>query len=114
MRLVLILLLSSALTGCTAMLVGGGSAGGYEAAKGERTASEVADDSAITTRIRGKHSADPLVSVFDVRVRTYEGTVTLWGTVGSIRARDRAVALARETDGVRAVNNQIIIEDQSE
>jgi len=114
MRLVLILLLSSALTGCTAMLVGGGSAGGYEAAKAERTASQVADDSAITTRIRGKHAADPLVSEFDVRVKTYEGTVTLWGTVGSIRARDRAEWLASETDGVRAVNNQIIIEDQSE
>ena len=92
MRLVLILLLSSALTGCTAMLVGGGSAGSYEAAKAERTASEAADDSAITTRIRGKHAADPLVSQFDVRVKTYEGTVTLWGTVSLANATARSRA----------------------
>ena len=54
-----------------------------------------------------------LVSVFNIGVRTYEGTVTLSGTVGSILARDRAVSLARETDGVVTVNDQILIEDRS-
>ena len=114
MRLILILLVSVACTGCTAMMVGGGASGGYEAPQDERTAGDVGADSAITSKILAKHAADPVVSVFDVRVRTYERTVTLYGTVGSIRARDRAVWLARETDGVKAVNNQILIEDRSE
>jgi hyperosmotically inducible protein len=114
MRLILILLVSLALTGCTAMMVGGGATAGYPAAKDERTAGDVGADAAITSKVRAKHAADPVVSVFDVSVRTYDGTVTLSGSVGSIRARDRAIWLARETDGVIAVNNQILIEDRSE
>ncbi len=114
MRIGLILLLSLSLAGCTALMVGGAAAVGYQVGKDERTASVVASDSAITTKIKGKYVGDSVVSVFNIGVRTYEGTVTLSGTVGSIAARDRAVSLARATDGVRAVNNQIIIEDRSE
>lgn len=114
MRVILILLVSMALTGCTALMVGGAAAVGYQVGKDERTASVVAADSAITTKIKGKYAGDSVVSVFGISVRTYEGTVTLSGTVGSILARDRAVSLARQTDGVKAVNNQIIIEDRSE
>ena len=113
MRVSLILLVALALTGCTALMVGGAAAVGYQVGKDERTASVVAEDSAITTRIKGKYVADSVVSVFNISVRTYEGTVTLSGTVGSILARDRAVSLARETDGVVAVNDQILIEDRS-
>jgi len=113
MRLILILLVALALSGCTALMVGGAAAVGYQVGKDERTASVVAADSAITTKIKGKYVADSVVSAFNVGVRTYEGTVTLSGTVGSILAHDRAVSLARETDGVTAVNDQIIIEDQS-
>ena len=113
MRVILILLVTLSLAGCTAMLVGGAAAVGYQVGKDERTASVVAADSAITTKIKGKYAGDSVVSVFSISVRTYEGTVTLSGTVGSIRARDRAVWLARETDGVKAVNNQIVIEDRS-
>jgi osmotically-inducible protein OsmY len=114
MRLILILLVSIAFTGCTAMMVGGGSTAGYPAGNDERTATDVAADAAITSKVMSKHAADPVVSVFEISVRTYAGTVTLSGTVGSIRARDRAIWLARETEGVKAVNNQILIEDRSE
>ena len=113
MRVLMVLLVSLALAGCTAMMVGGGSTGGYQVGKDERSASIVAGDSAITTKIKSRYAADSVVSVFNIGVRTYEGTVTLSGTVGSILARDRAVWMARETDGVRAVNNQILIEDKS-
>ena len=75
--------------------------------------SVVASDSTITTKIKGKYAADSVVSVFNIGVRTYEGTVTLTGTVGSYIARDQAALLAKETSGVVAVNNQIIVEDQS-
>ena len=114
MRWILILLVSLAFTGCTAMMVGGGTTAGYPAGADQRTTGDVAADTAITSKIKSKYAADSVVSIFDIGVRTYEGTVTLSGTVGSIRARDRAVWMARETDGVRAVNNQILIEDRSQ
>ena len=113
MQVILVMLVSLVLMGCTAMMVGGATAGGYQVDEQERSANRVSEDSAITSEIKGKYAGDSVVSVFNIGVRTYEGTVTLSGTVGSILARDRAGWLARQTDGVRAVNNQIVIEDQN-
>ena len=103
------------LAGCSAYMIEGGGTGQLRAVgKDNRPASVVASDSAITTKIRGKYAADSVVSVFNIYVRTYNGTVTLGGTVGSYVARDQAAALAKDTDGVIAVNNQITIEDRTQ
>ena len=102
------------LSGCTALLVGGAAVGGYQVGKDERPAAVVASDSAITTKIKGKYVADSIVSVFNIGVRTYEGVVTLSGTVGSYAARTRAEKLASETGGVSAVNNLVVVEDRSD
>ena len=114
MRWMLVLLSVFVLSGCTALAVGGAAAAGYQLGKDERTPSVVASDSAITTKIKGKYVADSIVSVFNISVRTWEGTVTLSGTVGSYLAREQAEALAKETGGVKAVNNQIVVEDKSQ
>lgn len=113
MRSTLLLVLLMMLSGCTALMVGGGT-GAYEHRKDDRPASVVTSDSAITSKIKGKYAADSVVSVFDIGVRTYEGTVTLTGRVGSYAARNQAHALAKGTGGVVAVNNQIVIEDRSQ
>lgn len=113
MRLILVLLATLVMSGCTALAIGGAAAAGYQLGKDERPPSVVASDSAITTKIKGKYVADSIVSVFNIGVRTWEGTVTLSGTVGSYVAREQAEELARETGGVSAVNNQIIVEDKS-
>lgn len=113
MRILLLLTTAVLLNGCTSMMVGGAGAGGYQVDKDERSASVVASDSAITTKIKGKYAADSIVSVFNIGVRTWAGTVTLYGTVGSYTARNQAENIARGTKGVKAVNNQIIIEDRS-
>jgi hyperosmotically inducible protein len=99
------------LSGCTALVVGGAAVGGYQLGKDERQPSVVASDSAITSKIKAKYVADSIVSVFNISVRTYEGTVTLSGTVGSYVARDQALDLAKSTSGVRTVTNQIVVED---
>jgi len=112
-RLTGVLIAALMLNGCTALMVGGAAVGGYQLGKDERPASVVASDSAITTKIKGKYVADSVVSVFNIGVRTWEGTVTLSGTVGSFTARDQAEAIAKGTKGVAAVNNQIIVEDRS-
>jgi len=114
MRLGLTLLALMLLSGCTALVVGGAAAGAYQLGKDEREPAVVASDSAITTKIKGKYVADSVVSVFNIGVRTYEGTVTLTGTVGSFVARDQAGRVAKETGGVLIVNNQIVVEDQSD
>ena len=113
MRILSLLITVLLLNGCTAMMVGGAAVGGYQVGKDERPASVVASDSAITTKIKGKYAADSVVSVFSIGVRTWEGTVTLSGTVGSYIARDQAEVIAKGTKGVKAVNNQIVVEDRS-
>ncbi len=114
MRMMLVVLMLLSLTGCTAMLIGGAAVGGYQLGKDDREPAVVASDSAITTKIKGKYVADSIVNVFGISVRTYEGTVTLTGTVGSFVARDHAGKLAKETGGVIAVNNQVVVEDRSD
>lgn len=111
MRIVVLIVSLFMLSGCTAVMVGGAAAAGYQLGKDEREPAVVASDLAITTKIEGKYVADSVVSVFNIGVRTYEGTVTLTGTVGSYVARDQAVILAKSTSGVKVVNNQIVVED---
>ena len=114
MRFGIILLALFLMSGCTALVVGGAAVGGYQLGKDEREPAVVASDSAITTKIKGKYIVDSVVSVFNIGVRTYEGTVTLTGTVSSFVARDQAAVLAKDTKGVVIVNNQIVVEDKSD
>jgi len=114
MRIGITLLALVLLSGCTALVIGGAAVGGYQLGKDERAPSVVASDSAITTKIKSKYVADSTVSVFGIGVRTYEGTVTLTGTVSSFVARDQAGSIAKSTNGVAVVNNQIVVEDKSD
>ena len=57
-------------------------------------------DAGITTDVTTSLAADEAVSAFDVNVDTNEGVVTLTGTVPSMAAKDRAVEIARSSDGV--------------
>lgn len=113
MRTLIVVISILTFSGCTAMMVGGTADGGYQPGRDERTPSVVTADSAITTKIKGKFAADSVVSVFAIGVKTWEGTVTLSGTVGSYIARDQAESIAKGTGGVKAVNNHIVVEDRS-
>jgi osmotically-inducible protein OsmY len=88
-------------------MVGGG--GGYQAAKDTRASAVLASDSATTAEVRGKIASDALLRNDAIVVRTYEGTVTLTGTVSQSAARDQAGRLAQGTKGVKMVNNQIVV-----
>ena len=105
------LMIVATAAGCAATMVGG--SGDYRADRDERDAAAVASDTATSAAVKGKLAADPVVSVFEIGVRTWNGTVTLTGAVGSIRARETAEDIARNTKGVTAVNNLIDIEDRS-
>ena len=109
MRYLVLVAMMFALSGCTALLVGGAATAAYQVGKDEREPEVIAADSAITTKIKSKYAVDSVVSVFGIGVRTYEGKVTLSGTVSSDVARDVAVTLARDTGGVKSVANQIVV-----
>jgi osmotically-inducible protein OsmY len=68
------------------------------------------DDAWITTSLQGRFYADDAVRGRNVNVSTDNGVVTLRGTVDSETARTRAVALAREVDGVVDVQDQLRVD----
>ncbi len=106
MRTVCLLAIGLLLTGCTSMLLGNTSSREAPASAGNMTS---AADSAISGEIRQKLSADAQLNRYTIGIRTQAGRVTLSGTVGGYEMRDRAVTLARDTDGVREVDNRIVV-----
>lgn len=67
-------------------------------------------DSAITTKIKAKLAADKMRTLTHVSVDTdRNGMVVLSGTVTSQERMDAAVAIARGTEGVTSVQNNLKI-----
>ena len=66
-------------------------------------------DSGITTAVKSKLAADDTVKAYQIDVDTRDGTVTLGGMVPSKAEADRAVAIARDTSGVKSVVNNLRI-----
>jgi len=80
---------------------------------GEKTAvaakkvREEASDAGISAKITAKMALDDLVKARHIDVSTDGSTVTLTGTAESVPEHDRAVTLARETDGVTRVIDRL-------
>ena len=65
-------------------------------------------DSVITTKVKTKLAAKHMSTLTHVKVDTdANGVVWLSGTAPTKDARDLAGMIAKETDGVRSVNNNI-------
>jgi osmotically-inducible protein OsmY len=67
-------------------------------------------DGWVTTKIQAKYFMDGDVRARDINVDTNNGVVTLRGTVRSEAERRQAIALARNTDGVRDVQDQLTLD----
>lgn len=65
------------------------------------------DDSAITQDVRTRLQADPAAKDAKIMVETKEGVVSLSGAVASDSVRDSAEVVARDTPGVRSVDNNV-------
>src|SRR5262245_34269101 len=76
---------------------------GEKAAIAATKVEETIDEAALTTKIKAKMALDDSVKARAINVTTHGTTVTLSGTVSSSVERDRAMTLARETDGVTKV-----------
>jgi hyperosmotically inducible periplasmic protein len=73
-----------------------------------RTANDPASPGWITTKIQAQYFVNPEVRPWNIDVTTSsDGTVTLRGEVEEAADRDEAVRIARETEGVTRVENQL-------
>jgi hyperosmotically inducible periplasmic protein len=70
-------------------------------------------DAGITTNVKAKMAADDTVKAYQVNVDTRNGVVTLTGDVDSPLAKERAVQITRNTDGVRDVVDNITVTESA-
>jgi hyperosmotically inducible protein len=73
------------------------------------TAGRAIDDSMITTKAKAALLADTAVKGTDIKIETNKGEVTLSGTVDSKDQVDRAVTIVKNIDGVKTVDNRIMV-----
>ena len=76
---------------------------------GEKKVATTLDDGFITTKIKSKLTVSGDVNPFNIDVDTQNGVVTLSGRVTKPEAKAEAERLARETEGVREVRNNITV-----
>ena len=67
-------------------------------------------DAGISTNVKTKLAADDTVKAYQIDVDTSNGVVTLSGAVDSTAAKEHAVMIARQTDGVRDVVDSMTVD----
>lgn len=75
----------------------------------QRTAGQAVDDVTIGTKLKAALAADPELSALKINVDTTQGAVKLKGEVKTIALRRKAEELARGIEGVKSVDNQLMI-----
>jgi hyperosmotically inducible protein len=76
---------------------------GEKAGEAATTVGSTLEEAALTTKIKAKMALDDMVKARSIDVTTRGTTVTLSGVVESKTEHDRAMMLARETEGVTDV-----------
>ena len=84
-------------------------AAGCAVTRDQSTVGEYVDDATITTRVKARMADDPTVAATSISVETLQGTVQLSGFAKSNAEKSRAGEIARETKGVRRVENDIVV-----
>lgn len=77
-----------------------------------RTASQAAQattDLSITAKVNAALVADDKLKATQINVDTREGMVTLTGKAPDSQSRERATTLASAVEGVKHVNNQLVV-----
>lgn len=67
----------------------------------------VVGDAAITTKVKAKFAADSQVSAMNIKVDTDHGVVKLSGNAKTQDEAAKAAEIARSTEGVASVTNDI-------
>ena len=71
-----------------------------------------ATDDGISTRVKTNLSADQALKTAQIEVGVQKKIVTLSGTVDTPAVKEQAVAVARRTDGVTDVVDQMTVREQ--
>jgi osmotically-inducible protein OsmY len=66
-------------------------------------------DPGVTTAIKSKFAADDTVKAYQIDVTTNDRVVTLTGAVETAAAKEHAVTIARQTEGVRDVVDRLVV-----
>lgn len=74
---------------------------------------DVVDDATITSAVKSKLLWSKYTEGMDTKVSTNNGKVELTGSVTSAEAKKHAETLAKNTKGVRSVDNRIVISDKA-
>ena len=82
---------------------------GCAVTRGQETVGAYIDDTTITTQIKARMVDDKSVDAAAISVETLKGTVQLSGFAKSAEEKERAEAIARRVNGVKAVQNSIAI-----
>jgi hyperosmotically inducible periplasmic protein len=72
-----------------------------------KSVGETVDDATITTKVKSAFLNDAEVGGLRIDVDTFKSIVTLSGRVKSQAEADKAIALARRTDGVKDVKSTL-------
>ena len=100
-----------------------GTAGQTAAARGREAGAEIGEragqaaaeaqralgDGALTAKIKAKMGLDDSVKALNLNVDTVNGVVTVKGVARSEAEKQRALQLARETEGVKQVVDQVTV-----
>src|SRR5687767_7025510 len=86
-----------------------GSAGMTGDSGTQRTAGQAVDDVTIGTKLKAALAADPELSALKINVDTTQGNVRLRGEVKSMALRRKAEETARKIEGVKSVDNQLMV-----
>lgn len=101
-------ILSSLTTGCVPVVIGGAAAaGGFFVGQDDRRLGTITNDASITAEINGRYVKDDLVKARDINVDTYDGVVTLYGTVSGQPTREKAILIANQVLGVKSVVSKL-------
>lgn len=73
------------------------------------SASEAVSDATIVTKINAALMADGRLKATKIEVRAEDGRVTLTGTAPDAGSQARATTLASAVNGVRSVDNQLVV-----
>ena len=101
-KLIILLCLTSTLSGCLAVAAGG--TAGYLVAKDKGGVGTYTSDSVITSKLKTKYLTEGDIDSLKISVSTTKSVVSLAGVVPSQKMKNLAVKLARQTSGVKGVN----------
>jgi hyperosmotically inducible periplasmic protein len=70
-------------------------------------------DAGVTASVKSKLAADDTVKASEIDVSTLDHAVTLDGTVANRAIKERALAIARDTDGVETVIDDLVVSSET-